>query len=176
MYIPKPKSRAQEINESIMQNTLGIYHLRCVGKSEDAKPIYSYVLSLVKEQRVSIEERVLAFYRHCQSILQDGETLRCEHKYFRLETARAVLIYGIEFWRKCADRRAYLCEGKVETELLRRMGCEQAASVFRKYSIYPKALLADAAQQPGDCPGDGYAALAQHLQKNPSLAKEMAKR
>jgi hypothetical protein len=83
----------------------------------------------------------------------------------------------VEFWFKNADRCAYIEDGEVKTELLRRVGCERASIILMgdkcNKSQIKKALLniADTSTilQVYTNPVDRYCSLIKH----PELLKDI---
>lgn len=169
VYKSKGKSRVQQINESILQSIDTIYRLRKIQyRLVDNKACYAYVVSLAKSQTHSLKEQTLSFYEHLKTILSSDETLTTEDKCFKITATGFEVSYCIEAWRKHADTMAYIENGEAVTELMHRMSCEQAAYIFKKYSIEPFASLNTLETlQKYNNPAERYAALA----KKPILLK-----
>lgn len=141
-YKPKEKSRVQQINENLLNNTKTIYRLRKVQYDiVDNKPHYAYVISLAKSYPLSLEEQVLSVYNHLKSILLLDEILVTENKCLKIISNLYEVEFCIEAWRKSADKIAYIENGQVKVELLHRMSCEQAAYIFKKHNIEPFELI-----------------------------------
>lgn len=169
-YRPTKKSRVQQINENLLNNIKTIYRLRKVQYTIIGdKFICAYVISLSKNHRLSLEDQVLSVFNHLKSILLPNETLVTENKCLKIVSNLYEAEYYFEAWQKHADQLAYIQDGKVVTELLRRMSCEQAALIFRKHKIEPLDLLNKLeVLQTHKTPAEKYAALA----KMPILLKE----
>ena len=167
VYIPKEKSRVQQINENLMQNVDTIYRLRKIQHlSRCDKVYYAYVISLAKNHTHSLKEITLLFYEHLKTILTLGEVLTANNKCFKIISENFEVTYCIEAWRKHADTTAYIDNGEVVTELIHRMSCEQAAYVFKKYKVAPFDLLNSLeVLQKYDNPAERYAALAKTISK-----------
>lgn len=138
----KTVDRVYKINNILLQKQKNIYRLRkiCAGVFED-KFEYAYVISLTKNHKSSIEEMVEEFYTLCKSILLDVEILITNNKRFKIVSDEFEVTYYIEAWRKTADKLAYIENGKVKTELLHRMSCEQASSIYRELNVKPFSII-----------------------------------
>lgn len=170
-YNPKEKSRVQQINEHLLNNTKTIYRLRKIQYDViDNKLRFAYVISLAKSHPLSLEDQVLSVYNHLKSILLSDETLVTENKCLKIISNLYEVEYCIEAWRKGADKIAYIRDGEVVIEMLHRMSCEQAAYIFKKHRIEPFELLNSLETlQEYRNPADKYCALA----KMPILLKEI---
>ncbi len=164
-YNAEEKCRAGEINRYILHDIKFVYRLRKVGYvTVNNKPCRSYVISLMKSPSLSLDEQVLAVYDLLRSILLPDESLVTENKCMKIFSDSYEAEYCIEVWRKNADRIAYVRDGKVETELLHRMGCESAALKLGSRGIrgtLPFKLINRTEDlQKYKNPADRYAALA----------------
>lgn len=158
-------NRIQKINEYLLQNTKTIYRLRKIQDTvRNEKEICAYAVSLVKSEPLSLEEQVWQFYDNCKNVLSAGEELITENRYIKIAANTFAVIYCLEAWRKTADKAAYIENGQVKIELLHRMSCEQAASVFKKKGIDPLTTVDSAeALKSYTNPADQYVALAKKL-------------
>lgn len=167
------KSRIQQINEYLLRNTKTIYRIRKIQATENGeKRICAYVVSLAKCPPFSLEDQVLQFYENCKNVLRENEELRTQGRCFIIAAETFEVSYCLEAYRKTADRGAYMENGQVKIELLRRMSCERAAAIFNKHKVDPLAILnTGAVLQQYSNPADKYAALA----KYPVFLKEAHK-
>ena len=138
----KTLGRVYEMNNFLLQNVKTIFKLRkvCLSKLGN-RLVYAYTVTLKKDHIHKLEELVEAFYTSCKAMLTDGENLTTDKKGFIISSDEFVVHYYIEAWKKSADKIAYIENGQVKIELLRRMSCEQAAYIFKKYNVEPFELI-----------------------------------
>lgn len=144
MYTERQKTliRVYEMNNFLLQNFENIYRLRKIGVScLQGKMRYVYAISLAKDYTNTLEDMTLLFYKLCNEMITENESLVTEEKAFRITSEDFQVFYYIEAWRKTADRIAYMENGEVKTELLHRMSCEQAAFIFNKHNIKPFEII-----------------------------------
>ncbi|MBQ9930393.1 MAG: hypothetical protein IJO72_06435 [Oscillospiraceae bacterium] len=154
--------RIRQINEYLFCNTKTIYRLRKIQEiKRGGKEICAYAVSLAKSEPLSLEEQVQQFYDNCKNVLVPGEILTTEDRCFRIIADSFEVAYCLEAWRKTADKVAYIeCE-QIKIELLHRMSCEQAASVFKEKEIDPLKIIESLETlNHYTNPADKYAALA----------------
>ena len=163
-------NRVYYINNVLLQTVKTIYRLRKVGFNiSGSKPIYAYSISMAKDNIHTIWELVNCFYTACKKVLIDNEQLITGEKCLKIVSDEFELYYCMEFWRKSADKIAYIEDNRVKVEFLHRMSCEQAAYIFKKYRVEPFELLNTLEIfQKYNNPADKYCALA----KMPILLKE----
>ena len=136
------KSRIQQINDSLLQNIDTIYCLRNIQYSTvNNKICRAYIVTFAKNHINSLEEMTLSLYDFFKSFVSSNEILTTDNKCFKITSHDFEITYYIEAWRKRADKTAYIKDGKVVTELIYRMGCEQAAYILKKYRVKPLKLL-----------------------------------
>lgn len=156
------KTRIQEINEYLLRNSKTIYRLRKIREtSRSGRQICAYAVSLIKEHGMDLIGQTLSFYNSCKQVLAGGEKLVTENRYFKVVSDSFEVFYCLEAWRKNADKVCYVENDEIRIELLHRMGCEQAAGIFKREGVDPLELLNDVELLRGyDNPADRYAALA----------------
>lgn len=155
-------NRVQQINDYLFRNTKIVYRLRKIQETiKDKKEICAYVISLAKSEPLSLEEQVQQFYHNCKNVLRLDEVLITEDRQFRIIADTYEVSYCLEAWRKTADKIAYIENEQVKVELLHRMSCEQAASVFKKKEVDPLKIIESLETlKHYTNPADKYAALA----------------
>ena len=159
-------SRIQQMNEYLLRNTKTIYRLRKIRNTcKDGKRLCAYVVSLAKSPSLTLEEQVQLFYENCKNLLSLDEVLVTENRYFKIITDSVEVIYCVEAWRKGADKIAYIDNGQVKVEFLKRMSCEQAANVFKKLTSVDPLEVVDSlgSLEKYTNPADRYAALAKFI-------------
>jgi len=161
----KTLSRVFEMNNFLLQNVKTIFRLRRIGLSKNnSKLIYAYSVSLAKDHKHTLEELTEMFYTSCGRMLNDAEELITDKKCFTVSSSEFTVHYYVEAWRKCADKLAYIENGRVKVELLNRISCEQAAYIFKKRNIDPLALINTSVDlEKYDNYADKYAALARSI-------------
>lgn len=152
------------MNNYLLQNFDNIYRLRKIGVSYlQGKMRYVYAISLAKDYIHTLEDMTLLFYKLCNEMITENESLVTEEKAFRITAEDFQVFYYVEAWRKTADKIAYMEKGKVKTELLHRMSCEQAAYVYKKHNVKPFDLINKSeVLKKYDSYADKYVALAKH--------------
>lgn len=144
MYTERQKTliRVYEMNNFLLQNFENIYRLRKIGVScSQGKMRYAYTITFAKDHKHTFEEMVELFYDLFNKMITEKETIKVEEKTFKVLSDDFEVYYYLEAWRKCADKTAYMENGKVKTELLHRMSCEQAAYIFKKHNVKPFEII-----------------------------------
>ncbi len=159
------KPRVQQINEYLMQNVKTVYRLRKVFyDASEGKEHHAYVVSLAKVYELSLQAQVENFYAACIQVLNEGETLLTEDRYFKIISETFELSYCLEAWKKNANKICYVQDGAVQIELLHRRSCEQAAKLYKKKGISPlQAIAASTQLKEIKNPADRYVALCKKL-------------
>ncbi len=121
--------KAKSINDRLLQQPSAFYRLRKLPSKQGEK---AYVLTLLKRAEMTVEEQIDIVYQFFLNCLKRGETLKTDSKCFRIVGKDYQLVYCIEFYKKSAQKRGFVENGAVKTELLNRMGCEIAFRWLRQ--------------------------------------------
>ena len=121
------KIRRQELHNAISNSMKPIRKIRRIefasGKIEKSR---SYVVTICKDAAVSFLERTARFHDCLYNNLCEGEELICENRYYTVKGRGYILNYILEGYKKHADTIGFTENGINCTELLNRMGTEEA--------------------------------------------------
>ncbi len=120
---------AKSINDRLLQQPSPFYRLCKLPSKQGEK---AYVLTLLKRTEMTVEEQIDLVYQFFLNCLKAGETLKTDAKCFRIVGKDYQLVYCVEFYKKSAQKRGFVENGAVKTELLNRMGCEIAFRWLRQ--------------------------------------------
>jgi hypothetical protein len=121
------KRREQEMKNIILKEVRALWKIKKIFTAESAQDKSSaFVVTLKKEAKVSFAERTKQFYECLKGHLLADENLSYENNCFVIAKGAYSIIYCLEGYKKHANQRGYVRDGRICTSLLHRMGTEEA--------------------------------------------------
>lgn len=136
------KNRAAIINKAIQISVKSVWELK---KIYFAKSYISYksayVVTLLKDKNLDLNDRIINFYDLLKSTLIEGEELYTNNRCFTIYGDGYQISYCLEAYKKSADRICYFENGEPQSRLNRRMSMHSALQYFDKLSQREKDVV-----------------------------------
>lgn len=138
----KAKLRVDNYKRMILEKMDPVWKIRKIGVSRtEESQDYAYVVTLKKDPGKSLSLRCADFYRYLGDQLEDGEELNTDDRCFTIVGQRYRISFCLEGYKKHPDQMGYYAQGRTQTKLIGRMGCEEGFFWLKQNGIQLPAVL-----------------------------------
>ena len=138
----KVESRAGDCKRMILEKMKPVWRIRKIGVSRTERgQELDYVVTLKKDSGRSFARRCADFYHYLGDQLEDGEELNTDNRCFTIVGERYSISFCLEGYKKHPNQTGYYAQGYVQTDLIRRMGCEEGFFWLKQNEIPIAAIL-----------------------------------
>lgn len=135
------KLRIADYKNAILAQMKPIWLIRRIGVSRtERENYYAYVVTLRKDPEKSFDRRCATFYRCLSDQLRKDEEINTDSGCFTIIGEGYTISFCLEGYKKRPNQMGYYAQGRTQTKLIRRMGCEEGFFWLKQHGIHVTAI------------------------------------